>query len=291
MPLGTRTVPFLPNRVNMTMTAEEFRKAREILARSEVELIEELSVTPTELAAWEAGTASVPGRHARRLRWMVAIEERIVAVEASGLPECDWARAWEADDSGDDVARLNQLEAHARSCPTCDARERFVEERFGPVPDFPHEGFMRVIAWIMGLPGWAQPAVGSALLVGAIVVVRMVAMAPRLISNPRDLLEPLGVIAAAAVAGACGGGAYSLTYPMLGKLGRTGDYLTGIVCMTAYVLGIALMAPLAFGETLLGDRGAIAGMAIGSVVFGVVIGHMWFWKHRQEQASAAEPSA
>ena len=264
-----------------------------MLTAGEVDLTEELAVTPVVLSEWEAGTSRVPARHARKLRWLMAVEERHAALRASDLGECPWVVAWEADDSDradeEILRRLKQLQAHAENCPTCVARERFITERFGPIPDYPHEGFMRVFAWVAGLPTWARPAVGGAMIVGAMVVARAVFMAPQLFAEPGGLLQLLGIIVAAGVAGACGGAAYSLAFPVLGKLGRTGDYLTGIVCVTAYMLGIGLIAQLVLGETLLGDDVAMVAMAIGTVVFGVGIGHMWFWKHRQELAAEAEP--
>jgi drug/metabolite transporter (DMT)-like permease len=124
----------------------------------------------------------------------------------------------------------------------------------------------------------------GAVLLAVLVLLRVVFSLPRLINAPSELAAAGLALIAAAAAGAIGGFAYSLTRPAFKRLGRPGDYLTGIVCVFAYVGSIALVAPFAFGERIVEDRAGWVLMAIVSVVLGLFIGHSWF---RPEPARSA----
>ena len=129
---------------------------------------------------------------------------------------------------------------------------------------------VRVISLV---PSWLRPAVVGAVLLGGIVLVRILVS---LGSIRGTVTSAAAAVGAAAGAGGAGGLAYSLTRPTLRKLGRPGDYVTGVVTVAAYMGALAVAAPYAFGESLIKDRTELSGYAVVSVVFGLLIGHKWF---------------
>lgn len=265
------------------MTATEFRTVQDTLGLSDEALAAELALTPTVVRAWRTGSVPVPERHARLLRWQAAIAARQAVAEASGLPACEWVQAWEDGPVPDepDVMRrhLEALNVHGESCPICLERARYVEERCGPMPQPPSPaGVVRVVGLLERVPSWGRPAVVGAAILGAIVGLRVLFALPTVASQPRKLVEALTALVAAMGAGAAGGLAYSLTRPMLRRLGRPGDYLTGVVCVFAYMGAIALVAPIAFGERVIKNRADLVVFGIVSAFFGLVVGHSWFRK-------------
>ena len=261
------------------MTAAEFNEARNVLALTDDQLAAELDVTPGIVQAWTAGRVRIPRRHAEQIRWLAAVEKHEVALKESGLPECEWMQKREEELPSDTDALLKvaeEMEKHAGACPVCIARRNFVEERIGPMPELPQPGWMRVFDLIDSVPAWARPAVLGALALGAIVLLRGLFLLPRLISEPDKLGGVVVAVLAAAGAGAAGGAVYSLTRPTLRKLGRSGDYLTGIVCVFAYMGALALVAPYALGEPMINDGTELVVFAIASTFFGLFIGHSWF---------------
>ena len=261
-------------------TAGEFNAARQILALTDDELAIELGVTPAVIRAYGAGTARIPKRHAQMLAWRVAAEERQAALRESGLPECGWIKAYEDAPAPKDIdAQLRQLkevEAHLTTCPVCTARQRYEADRFGPMPPLPETGWVRAFSWVDRLPSWARPAAVGAAILAAIVCVRFVFAVPALLRAPEKLGGLLIAIIAAAAAGAAGGFAYTLTRPTLRKLGVVGAYLTGIVCVFAYMGSLLIVAPVAFGETLVNERSDLVIFVIVSLFFGLIMGHSWF---------------
>ena len=262
------------------MNRADFQATRERLQQSDEELSELLGVSPDTVLAWTEGRKEVPRRYVQQLEWLAVSAEREDALRNSGLPECDWMRAHSAKPLADDQdAVLQHLEAandHADVCQVCTAREKFVEERFGPMPPMPQSGWMRVFAWVERMPVWMRPAAIGAAILGIIVSLRVAFALPVLFSNPAKLAEALLAVAAAAGAGAVGGFAYTLTRPSLRRVGRLGDYLTGIVCVFAYMGALALVAPLAFGEPLIEDRAGLIIFVVVSAFFGLIVGHTWF---------------
>lgn len=262
------------------MTTAEFNEARKILARTDDQLAADLDVTPDVVRAWADGRARVPKRHARLIQYSVAAEERQSALRASGLPECEWMRKKdeELEKLGDDdlLEVAKEMKEHSKTCPMCVARARFLDEHFGPMPALPAPPWLRIFGLIAAIPSWARPAAIGAIALGAITMLRILAALPLLLSNPAKVGEALVAVLAAACAGAAGGAIYSLARPVLRKLGRVGDYLTGIVCVFAYMGALALVAPYAFGERLVNGRGDLAMFAILSAFFGLFIGHSWF---------------
>jgi hypothetical protein len=128
---------------------------------------------------------------------------------------------------------------------------------------------------------WLRPATLGAGLLGGIVLIRVIVALPRLHALGGGLSGAAIAIAAAAGAGAAGGLAYSITRPALQKLGRPGDYLTGIVIVGAYMGALALAAPYAFGERMIKDRADLVVFAALSLLFGLVIGHSWFGRREK----------
>ncbi|HJU66700.1 MAG TPA: hypothetical protein VJ650_00530 [Gemmatimonadaceae bacterium] len=262
------------------MTAEEFTAAKRTLGETDDQLAATLGVTPHVVRGWAEGKARIPARQAKYLTFLVAAKERQVALQESGLPECDWFRAHEdtpvPENTDELIKHAEALERHHEQCPTCQAREKYLGERFGPMPSLPTPGWVRLFEWVERLPPVARPAALGAALLASLVLIRVIFSFPRLIKTP-DALAGAGLaIVAAASAGAVGGFAYSLTRPTFKRLGRPGDYLTGIVCVFAYMGSLILAAPWAFGESIVEDRAGWVIMAIVSVVFGLVIGHTWF---------------
>jgi hypothetical protein len=172
----------------------------------------------------------------------------------------------------------NEMKEHSKTCPECMAHARFLDEHFGPMPALPAPLWLRFFGGIASIPSWARPAAIGAIVLGAMTMVRVLFALPLLMSHPEKVGEALVAVLAAAGAGAAGGAVYSLTRPTLRKLGRPGDYLTGIVCVYAYMGALALAAPDAFGETLINDGTDLVALAIISAFFGLFVGHSWFAK-------------
>ena len=125
-------------------------------------------------------------------------------------------------------------------------------------------------------PSWLRPALIGALLLFAIVAVRMVFALPRLLSHPAEITPLLLALGAASAAGAAGGLAYSLLGAPLRGLRVVGPYLAGVVTVIAYMGALALAAPYAFGEPLIEHRSDVGPFLVISILFGLVMGHSWF---------------
>jgi hypothetical protein len=264
------------------MTPAELRTAQTSLGLSDDALADELTLTPNVIRSWHAGSVAIPEKESRFLRWRAAIAEREAAVKASGLPVCEWVKEWEAqplpDESRAFVRRVQTLNAHGATCPVCLARVRYAEDRFGPMPPAPAgTGLVRIFDLLERLPPWARPAATGAALLGVIVGGRALLVLPFISGKPGELLfSGVTAIGAAMAAGAAGGFAYSATRPILRRLGRPGDYLSGIVCVYGYMTALALAAPVAFGGRVIKDRSDLVAFTVISTFFGLVIGHSWF---------------
>jgi hypothetical protein len=134
---------------------------------------------------------------------------------------------------------------------------------------------VRLVGWLDQLPAWARPAVLGAGIVSAIVALRLIFSFPALATHPGLLAEALGALLIAAAAGAFGGFAFSLTRPGFLRLGRIGDYLSGVVCVFAYVGALVLAAPYAFGDPIVTRASDWMTVGVVAVIFGLVIGHSW----------------
>jgi hypothetical protein len=261
------------------MTAGEFTAARDALAMTDEQVAADFGVTPAVVRAWATGTLRVPARHAQLLRWRVAGTQRTQALMASGLPECDYIRAWDAAPIPTSAAaRTRDIEkatAHMEGCPVCLARTRFLEERFGAMPELPLPGWMRMVAWIDRLPQGVRPAVVGALILAGLVAVKILLAVPELVNNPGRLRGAFLEMLVAASAGAIGGFAYTVARPTLRGLGRVGDYLAGVVSVLAALTAIAVAAPIAFGRSLVDDGAGVLTLVATAMVVGTIIGHTW----------------
>ena len=59
-------------------------------------------------------------------------------------------------------------------------------------------------------------------------------------------------------------------------LSFVGAYLTGIVCVFAYMGALLIAAPVAFGEPLVEERSDLVVFVVVSLFFGLIMGHSWF---------------
>lgn len=265
------------------MTPSDVRTARQELGYTAEQLAEELSVPVSRVHDWERGASTMPRRLAQQLAWEAAVKRRNDALDASGLPECAWAENWGNQAAPSEADALTKhyeaLTTHAQGCATCQARQRFADT-LPPLPELPMsvsmQLFMRGADQVQKLPAWLRPAAIGAVALMAIVLFRAVFAIPRIIQSPGFAGELLLAILAAGGAGAAGGLAYSATRPTLRRLGRPGDYLTGIVCVTAYMGALLIAAPYAFGESLANSTVEVVIFLICSVFFGLVVGHSWF---------------
>lgn len=276
------------------MQLAEFDSLRAQIRESDDDLSAELGVPVAKLERWRTGAERIPRFEARLLRFIAASAVRGRALEESGLPECAWMAAFDEADLPDDMdaisAALDRSEEHHATCPQCQARERFVDARFGPMPPYPTKGWMTVFATFERIPEPVRPAAVGAAALAAIVALRAAFAVPAIIAKPAMAVELLVAVLAAAAAGASGGFAFTLVRPTLKTLGRLGDYLTGIVCVGAYMTSLTLVAPLAFGEPLVEGRVGWIAVGIASIFFGLVIGHSWFGPESARSGSGVRTS-
>jgi transcriptional regulator with XRE-family HTH domain len=198
------------------MSARDAVTARESLGLTTDALAAELGLTPHVVDGWETGAIPVPIRYAAALRWRVAAAERAAALEASGLPECDWVAAWDRETIPDSLSRrtahFESLTAHATQCPTCRSREAYIAERFPPMPPHPLPHWVRGVGWMVDrigrLPRWAQPAAYGGLAFAAYSLLKLLFMIPQLSRTPGDWLVALGGVLASVSLGAALGLAY-----------------------------------------------------------------------------------
>jgi len=191
------------------VNASEFAAARRTLGASVEDIAVSLDLTPKIVAAFEDGSVAVPKDTAGEMAWRVATFVRLDALATSGIPECPWIVQWQnAPDparSAAKVKRLNELTAHVATCPTCIAREQFILDRFGTMPDRPVTGWqgwlLAVMKLIDGLPAWMRPGVRVALLFLAYSAFKLVLLMPHVRSSEHPW--PL-VLQAFAISGALG---------------------------------------------------------------------------------------
>jgi len=135
----------------------------------------------------------------------------------------------------------------------------------------------RVIRAYFRLPEWSRPAVAGGVLVLVILIPRVLRALPELFSarsSPGELALALG---AGAGAGVCGGLVHGLTRRALRRLGRAGDYLSGIAVMYGYLGSLLFASPYVFERSALPDDARGWWIWIGLItVLGLVAGHTWF---------------
>ena len=218
LPCSLEVLLIIPVRAH-PMIASEARAARLALELSEVALAVETNTTPAAVAAWEDGRIEVPRRVAIDLTWRIARIERVAALAASGLAECSWVPAFEAEPVPRKIeaqtAHFERLLEHNKTCDLCRARQAFIAERFGPMPPAPRHGWMVIVMPIVErlrrLPPRAQPAVIGAILFAVYTLVRVIFELPTLVRGPfSGLLTAITAVLVSASLGAVLGFFYGL---------------------------------------------------------------------------------
>jgi hypothetical protein len=151
----------------------------------------------------------------------------------------------------------------------------------------------RFFARIDGLPAWLQPAVIGALLLFAMVGVRVLFQITLLFAHPELVVAGMYAALLAAGAGACGGFAYSLIGRRLLAVPRVGRYLTGIVCVAAYLFPLILLLPRIQPDLSATDRQALDlhdpiarwVWLFCTLLFGFVVGRTWFDDPRKSRSA------
>jgi hypothetical protein len=198
------------------MTASEFAAAREALQISREMLAIELNLRADIIEGFEDGSLSIPKHVAAEMRWRVAGKEREDALAASGLPECGWIAEWERKAptlSGKaSIKHLEALNEHAGGCATCTARDAYVLERFGPMPEMPVRGWLGVLASITKrverLPEWSRPGAWGALTFLAYTTFKLIFALPAVLKMPGGWMIPFKALALSGSIGAAIGLAY-----------------------------------------------------------------------------------
>lgn len=263
---------------------EDLTAARERLGLTHEQLAAEYHVTEGEVRGWEDGTIKVPRRFERDLLWRSAVREREQALAASGLPECQWVKAWaerpQSSDLDEQIERAKELERHGANCSVCQARQQYVADHLPPLPSPPLPLWINVVSrsgdLFMRLPEWSRPAVVGAAIMSAWFLFRLIFLVPQALRSPELAPELVVGFIAVALAGASGGLAYAAVRKPLRGIGRAGDYLTGVACVGVYMLALVLVAPIAFGEPVMEDPGDWPILLAVSVFFGLFIGRFWF---------------
>ena len=237
------------------MTPEEFAIARGKLGWSDEKLAAELGVSPKAVRGWADGSLRIPKHEAQSVAWHAALVERQAALQAAGIPECDWVKAWEAEPlpkrTEDLEPHFKRVETHADQCPICQERERFLRERFPPMPELPVTGLPGVMLgwqrWLSRFPEWTHPVFNGAAIVAALVAMRIVVMVPRGVS-----WIMLVALVGGALFGAIGGLAYSALRPYIAAGGGRKSFAQ-ILVLLAYCtagLAVALPGPITLGSFL-----------------------------------------
>lgn len=274
------------------MQTNEFdvRAARERLDLGPEALAAELRVTEGEVCAWENGTIRIPRNARKLLEYRVALAAWDAGMRASGLPECEWlkserARAVLPLDHEEMIRLATTVKAHMQACEVCTARERWAKEHLPSYPMPPAEGAVAAATlMIQRLPPWARPAAWGALVLSAVTGVRGLVMLVLAGWHMRGVLEAAGAVLLAACAGGVGGLTYSLTRPAMRRLGAVGDYLSGIIAVTAYMGAVLLVLPLFGLEPILSDVAGLVIFAFVSVLFGTLVGKVIHDGERLKQA-------
>ena len=269
------------------MNSTELLTARQRLGLTPDQLAAELGIPPHAYRACEEGRATLPRHQAQMVTYRVAEAERDAALAASGLPECGWIADWDrraprADATPEATVRhLDEAQAHAGSCPTCQAREQFVRERFPEMPAPPVPGWVRVVGaagdWLRARPAWARPALVGAAALAAMTLVRVLLLLLAAGPDRRVLFMAVVAVPLAAAAGAVGGLVYAVAGRPLRGIPGVGPYLAGIVTVAGYMTAILALLALLGEEGVVGeDLGStVAGVAFVSVLFGCIVGHQW----------------
>lgn len=192
------------------MTGAELVAARGRLGLTLDGFAAEIGLTPHVVSAWEAGAIAIPGRYEADLAWRLALQDREDALKASGLPDCPWIADWHSQPFPVGLkAQTKHLEsgvAHAKVCPTCIARERFTQEKFGDLPRRPVARGLGVMTSIgeaiARLPVWLRPVASAVLLALAFTFIQVLFAFPGLDRFSEGMIEAVQKLGTGAAIGA-----------------------------------------------------------------------------------------
>lgn len=270
-------------------TAADVAAARAELGLSRTELAAHLVVPVQAVDAWEDGRSTVPRRYARQLRFEVAHGAQQRALEAAGLPQCEWMAGWERrfEAASDRRATklLEEVDPHFAGCERCRARDAYARDHLPALPEPPVAGWLAALRWtsrqIERLPAWTRPAVWGALILPAMTVFRAaieVVITGRL---PTPVL--VQALAFTAGMGAVLGGVY----------GGVGALARGRGRVAHYLISLAIIAPPIVGTGVaLARDGAVAALPVFllfvaiALILGVGVGHVHFTRHEGADAAA-----
>jgi hypothetical protein len=127
-------------------------------------------------------------------------------------------------------------------------------------------------------PKWVRAAAVAAVGVGVVTILRVAGMA--VAGEGPSFLGAIGLIAAAIAGGAYLGAVAGITYAIvrdpLRKIGRTGDYAAGVLCVWGTLLAGVIPLQLFIGSPVFPTPDYAAVVAVGGAVIGALIGHVWF---------------
>ena len=133
------------------------------------------------------------------------------------------------------------------------------------------------------LPAWLQPSATGALLVFALVGVRMLFALPVLLifvarDGVKAIALALGVLLAALIAGATGGLAYSAVGDRLLRFGRIGAYVTGMVCVAGYLVPLLVIMSFVDDRKRFDPAHPASWIIalVATMLFGTIFGHAAF---------------
>jgi len=135
----------------------------------------------------------------------------------------------------------------------------------------------RLLRAFLRLPEWVRPAVAGGALVLLVLLPRVLLGLPALLVGRESVGALVRTLFAGAAAGIAGGLVHGLSRPQLRRLGRRGDYLSGVVILYGYLGALLLASPFLF------ERSSIPSDLQGALLFlvlatglGLVAGHVWF---------------
>jgi hypothetical protein len=266
------------------MTGQDLAQQIAAVGYSPDDLAKSLHRHRDEVNVWLASRGPLPKGLARELEWVFAVRARERLMEQSGLPTCSWMAQHADFSTGDPKAlakRVADIEAHAKVCPVCLRRAAYAATlpALPPMPVAPHVRLLAAVArGVRRLPVWARPGAVGALVIGGWTLLRamMFLVLGRAPLSPRLLLTVLAAIGLGAYGGLVGGVAYTLVRNPTRRLGRAGDYVTGVACAYAYLAAFGIPAAIFTEEEMFHSAfGWVILLVIGTV-FGVVIGRSWF---------------
>lgn len=210
----------------------------------------------------------IPRRFVRRLEWHLAFREREQALARSGLPECEWVRAWAVTlDSGDLDKNLQALDTHTAACEMCKRRAQF-EEQLGPLPAYPMGYGIRLIGFVVDFLEAPTRGQWAIRIVASVVALLFIASLFRFLPYHQEMVLLVYLLAMAILAILVFGIYHGLqNWHERGAMGR---WLARCVAGGTAMVGFMAAFPVAGygGELLHGEpfpwgEGILLGVAMG----------------------------